>query len=151
VQAVADHLLPSPDRRLNRGAPVVARGFLPSHAAALGDALEVTVALCWCGVSRFAGHRRYTRWHNYCRFRVLVGDRGVNAVLIVGSIGGERSQRAVDLVKQGAGQDAIVDLFAGQRRCHDLTGLGIHTEMQLPPSPAPLGAVLLNQPFACTA
>jgi hypothetical protein len=42
----------------------------------------------------------------------MVGDRGVNAILIVGSISGERGQRTSDLVEQGTDPDTIVDLFA---------------------------------------
>jgi len=37
AQSVADHLFPSCDRRLYLGPPVVAGGFLSSHAALLGD------------------------------------------------------------------------------------------------------------------
>ena len=80
------------DCRLDLCAPTVARGFLPGRAALLGDALEMTVALCRRDFSRFARHRRAARRHNYRRFRMTVGDCGVNAILIVGSVSGERGQ-----------------------------------------------------------
>jgi hypothetical protein len=56
-----------------------------------------------------------------------------------------------DLIEQRANLSRIVHLFAGQRRGHDLPGVGIHTEVQLSPRPARPGAMLLDQPFARTA
>jgi hypothetical protein len=82
---------------------------------------------------------------------VTSGDAGVNAILIIGSIGNERGQRTRDLLEQGADLDSIVHVFTGQRRSHDLAGVGVHTEMQLPPRPARLGAMLCDQPLTGTA
>jgi hypothetical protein len=50
----------------------------------------------------------------------------------------------------GADLRAIVHLFRGQRRGHDLASAGIDAEMQFAPSAAGLGTVLLNQPLART-
>src|SRR3954449_869818 len=44
AQPVTDDALPSRDVSLHQSAPVVARGFLPSHAAVLGNGLEMPVA-----------------------------------------------------------------------------------------------------------
>jgi hypothetical protein len=68
-----------------------------------------------------------------------------------GPIAGERGQRIGDLVEQRADLRAIVHLFAGQRRGHDLAGVGMDTEMELAPGAAGLGAMFLNQPLARTA
>src|SRR5271165_5447675 len=114
AQPVADHLFPSPDRRLYLGPPIVAGGFLPSHAALLGDALEMTVALCRRGRGHFARHCSAARRHNHRGFRVTVSDAGVNAVLIIRPIADERGQRTHDLVKRRAGLSAIVHVFVGQ-------------------------------------
>src|SRR3954465_11759256 len=57
AQGVADHTLVSAHRRLRLGPLVVAGGFLPAHAAALGDALEMTVARRRIGLGRRARHR----------------------------------------------------------------------------------------------
>jgi hypothetical protein len=53
----------------------------------------------------------------------------VNSILIVGSIAGERRQRIRGLVEQGANLSAVVDVFAGQRRSHDLAGLSVDAEV----------------------
>jgi hypothetical protein len=66
------------------------------------------------------------------------GDFGINTVLIVGPITGERGQRAGDLVEQRADLSAVVHLFRGQRRGHDLTGAGIDADVQFAPSAAGL-------------
>jgi hypothetical protein len=73
------------------------------------------------------------------------------AILIVASSSNERGQRTADLVEQGTDLCAVTNLFAGRRRSRNLTGLRVHTEMQLPPDPARLGALLFNQPLARTA
>src|SRR4051794_26028314 len=99
AQPIADDLLPSPDGRLDLRTPVVAREGLPGHAARLGDTPEVAVALCRCGVSRCAWHRRGPWRHNHRRLRLTVGDCDVNTVLIVGPIAGERGQRIGDLLE----------------------------------------------------
>jgi hypothetical protein len=76
--------------RLDFGALVVAGGFLPSPAARLGDALEVTVALRW-RCRRFVAQHRCAawRWNHHCRIGVTLGDIGVNAILVIGGISGD--------------------------------------------------------------
>jgi hypothetical protein len=51
AQRVADHTFQSDHRRLRLSPLIVAGGFLPAHAAALGDDLEMTIALCRVGLS----------------------------------------------------------------------------------------------------
>ena len=106
---------------------------------------------CRRGFCRTTWHRRGAGRHNHRRVGVPVGDSSVNFILIVGAIAGERGHRIRDLIEQGADLSAVIDVFAGQRRSHDLAGLSIDTEVQFPPGPAPLGAMLLNQPLAGTA
>src|SRR5690348_2619391 len=91
TQPIADDLFPSPDGGLDLRAPVVARGCLPAHAARLGNTAEGAVALGWRGVSGCAWHRCDTWRHNHRRLRVMVSDSGVNTILIIGPIAGERS------------------------------------------------------------
>jgi hypothetical protein len=45
-KGIANHALVPADRRLDLGPQIVAAGFLPDHAAALGDHLQMAVALC---------------------------------------------------------------------------------------------------------
>jgi hypothetical protein len=55
------------------------------------------------------------------------------------------------MIEQRANLDRIVQLFAGQRRGHNLAGIGIHAKVQIPPRPSRAGAMFLDQPFARTA
>src|SRR3954463_4193425 len=59
--------------------------------------------------------------------------------------GGDRVR---DLVQQGADLGGVVFVAVGQGGGHDPASLGVHAEMELPPRPAPLGAVLLDPPRA---
>src|SRR3712207_8753353 len=68
--------------------------------------------------------------------------------LIIRAVAGERGDRSVNLVEQGTDLRAIIGILVGQHRRDDLSGVGIHTEVQLSPGPARASAVLLNQPFA---
>jgi len=55
------------------------------------------------------------------------------------------------LIEQGANLGAVVDLLCRQHRRDDLPGVGIQADVQLPPGPARLGAVFLDQPLARAA
>src|SRR5438309_5096986 len=61
AQRVTDHALVAADIGLHQGTPIVARCPLPAHAAALGDQLQVPVALGRRGLCRSAWHRARTR------------------------------------------------------------------------------------------
>ncbi len=76
------------------------------------------------------------------------GDLAVDAVLIVGAVGGERGNRAIHLIEQGADLGRIVDVAGGQRGRRNLPGVGVHGNVQLAPRPPCFRAVLLEQPFA---
>jgi hypothetical protein len=60
-------------------------------------------------------------------------------------------RQAVDLLEQGAGLYGIISIRAGQRRCDDLAGVGIHPAVQSGPGPTRPRAMFLGQPFARTA
>ncbi len=148
---------PSPITCLNRPmavsarARVVAGHLLPNHSSAFGDDLKVAVALRGRGRGRAARHRRGARRHNHRRFWMALGDAVVDAVLVVSAVGNERGHRSRNLIKQGADLGAVVDLLGGQQRRDDLACAGVQADMQLPPRPARLGAVLLEQPLARAA
>jgi hypothetical protein len=80
----------------------------PAHAALLGDTLEMAVALCRGDVSRATWHRRGAWWHHHRRIRVTFGNGGVNSILIVGPVAGERRYRIRDLVKERANLSRVV-------------------------------------------
>src|SRR4051794_16294901 len=98
AQSIADHLLPSADGGLGPGALRVPGRPLPSHPAPLGDVLEVAVALRRFALSCRARHRGRAWWHDDSGLRMALGDAGVDALLIIGTVTGERGDRAVHLI-----------------------------------------------------
>ena len=74
-------------------------------------------------------------------------DAGVDSVLVISTVAGERGHHARDLIQQGADLGTVVDLLGRERGGDDLTAAGIQADVQLSPRPADLGAVLLQQPL----
>jgi hypothetical protein len=62
---------------------------------------------------------------------MMLGDLATDVVPVVCAIGGERGDRAVYLVEQGANLRAIVGLVAGQFRRDDPARVGVGAKMQL--------------------
>jgi len=79
---------------------------------------------------------------------MTLGDCGGNTLLVICAIGGERGHGSHDLIEQGASLGIIIDFLRGQRRSHDLSGVGIQASVELTPGPTRLGAVLLDQLLA---
>jgi hypothetical protein len=75
-------------------------------------------------------------------------DLAVDTVLVVCTIAGQRSDGIINLVEQGTDLRAVIDIIGGQRRRDDPAGVGIDTDVQFAPRPAPARTVLLDQPFA---
>src|SRR3954471_6662282 len=148
AQPVPDHALEPADGGLAPGARIVARGLLPAHPALLGDEVQVAVPLRRRGLGRGAGHGGRARRNDDVRARVALGHVGVNALLVVRAVRRDGGDRVRDWVQQGADLGGVVLVAVGQGGGHDPAGLGVHAEMELPPRPAPLGAVLLDQPLA---
>ncbi len=90
AQLVADHLFPSAHGGFGPSARVASRPLQPSHAAVRADVrrtsrfdvLRVAVALGRCGLGRVARHGGRAWRDDDGRFRVALGDAGVNAVLV---------------------------------------------------------------------
>src|SRR3954465_10179560 len=148
AQPVPDHALEPAHGGLGPGARVVARGLLPAHPALLGDELQVAVPLRRRGLVRGAGHGGRARRNDDVRLGMALGHVGVNALLVVRAVRRDGGDRVRDLVQQGADLGGGVLVAVGQGGGHDPAGLGVHPEMELPPRPAPLGAVLLDPPRA---
>src|SRR3954464_13423338 len=64
---------------------------------------------------------------------MTLGNAGI---LIVRTVAGERGHLARDLVEQGPGLGAIINVTAGQWRGDDLSSIRVHAEVQLLPGPA---------------
>ena len=75
------------------------------------------------------------------------GDLAVDALLIIGAVGGERGDPAIHLIEQSPDLRGVIDVAGGQRGRRDLSGVGVHGNVQLAPGPSCLRAVLLEQPF----
>jgi hypothetical protein len=52
------------------------------------------------------------------------------------------------MAEQRADLSGVIHILGGERRSDDLAGLGIEADVQLPPRPACVGAVPLDQPLA---
>ena len=76
---------------------------------------------------------------------------GVDIVAVVGAVAGDGRHCPLDPLEQGTDLGAIVGILVGQHRGDDPAGVGVRREMQHSPGPAPLGAVLLDQPLARAA
>src|SRR6202022_3778361 len=83
AQRVTNHSLVAADIGLHQGTPIVTRRPLPAHAAALGDQLQVPVALGRRGLCRSAWHRARTWRHNDRRIRMTLADLSEDIVPIV--------------------------------------------------------------------
>src|SRR6202035_3968454 len=151
AQRVTDHSLVAADIGLHQGTPIVIRCPLPAHAAALGDQLQVPVALRRRGFCRCAWHRARTWRHNDRRIRMTLADLTVDIVAIIGAIAGKRRNRARNLLQQGTNLRAVIDILAGQLGGNDLSGVGVYADMELSPAPTHPCGMLLNQPLTGTA
>ena len=89
AQLVADHLFPPVHGGFDPGSPVVSRRGLPRHAPMPGYALEVAVLLGRCVLGRIAQHRGRAWRHDDGRFRMALGNAGVDTVLVVRAVAGE--------------------------------------------------------------
>ena len=47
---------------------------------------------------------------------MTVGNLAINAVLVVSTVSGERRDRTVNLIEQGADLGRVIDIAGGQRR-----------------------------------
>ncbi len=133
AQLIADDLLPSVHGGFDPGSPVVARRALPLHAPVPGNVLEMAVPLCRCGLGRVARHSVRARRDDNSRFGMTFGNPGVDAILVIRAVGGERRHGSCDLVQQGIGLRRVVHVLGGQRGSHDPTSFGVHAEMQHAP------------------
>jgi hypothetical protein len=88
-----------------------------------------------------AQYRRAARRNDHRRVRMTVGDVGVNAILVIGAIAGERGYRPRHLVKQRGDSRGIIPIVRCQLAC-----ICVHSDVQLPPGTARVGAMLLEQP-----
>ena len=111
----------------------------------LGDVLQMSFPLRGRSLCRVARHGGRARRDDDGRFRVPLGYASIDAGLVALAIVGGRGHRARDLVEQGANLGTVVGLFGRERSGDDLAGVGIHADVQLPPRPSRLGAVLLQQ------
>jgi hypothetical protein len=84
------------------------------------------------------------------RFRMPRRHLGVDAVSVVGAVGGEGRHGTIHPVEQGPDLRAVVGILVGERRGDDAAGAGVRGEVELLPGSTSLGAVLLGQPLAGT-
>jgi hypothetical protein len=115
-----------------------------------GDELKVAIALAGCHRGRVAEHAIPTRRHDDGRVGMTGRDTGVNAFLIISAVAGERGYGSDHLIGQRANLGAVINIIRGQHRSDDPPGVGIHSNVPLPPGSAPTGGVRLDPPLAGT-
>src|SRR5213592_664112 len=108
------------------------------------------VALGRRGLCRCAWHRARTWRHNDRRIRMTLADLTVDIVPIIAAVAGKRRNRARNLLEQGTDLRAVIDILAGQLGGNDLSGVGVHPDVELSPGPTHLCGVLLDQPLTGT-
>src|SRR5271170_7715816 len=145
---MTDDPFPAANIGFHQGTPVVPRRFLPTHAAMFGNRSQMPVTRSGRILGRLARHATRTRRHNDRRIGMAGSDLVVDAALVVCTIAGQRSDGIINLVEQGTDLRAVIDIIGGQRRRDDPAGVGIDTDVQSAPRPAPARTVLLDQPFA---
>ena len=98
----------------------ISRFVHQSPEAALGDELQVPVALGRCGLRRLARHRAGARRHDHGRPGMVRRDRGVDVVPVERAVAGEGGDGTVDPVEQGTDLRAVVGIPVGQHARDDL-------------------------------
>ncbi len=78
----------------------------------------------------------------------MVGDRVVGGLPVVGAVGCELPDPTIDLVEQRLHLRCVARVLVGHRMCNDLAAIGIQCHMQLSPTTAGSGAMLLPQTLA---
>src|SRR5436305_6931192 len=114
--------------------------FCQPHAAMLGNRLQMPVTRSGRILGRLARNGTRTRWHNDRCIGMAGSDLAVDAVLVVCTIAGQRSDGIINLVEQGTDLRAVIDIIGGQRRRDDPAGVGIDTDVQFAPRPASVRA-----------
>ena len=94
---------------------MVAGGLLPGHAAALGNVLQVTVSHRWCRLGCVARHGAGPWWDDDGRLGITGSGLAIDAVLVVSTVGGERRDRAINLIEQGPDLRGIIDVAGCDR------------------------------------
>lgn len=93
---------------------------------------------------RLARYFRGPRRHNDRRVGMMLGDRGLNAELLVCAVSDERRY----LVEQGGSSTNVVNLLGRLSRRDNLAGVGVHADVQLLPKVANFSAVSSQMPLA---
>src|SRR5271156_3358583 len=64
---------------------------------------------------------------------MTISDAGVDALLIIRAVAGERGDRTINLIEQGTDLRAVVNIVGGQRRRDDLASVRINPNVQFTP------------------
>src|SRR5918998_1216476 len=126
---------------LRERAPAVADRLLPAQAPPVLDHPDVPVALAGRGVGGPGPHGARAGGEDH-------PPRGGGPAAVVGAVGGDRGDRAGDLIEQWADLRGIALFAGGQLGGEDLAAPGIDREMELAPRPPAAPAMPLHLPFA---
>jgi hypothetical protein len=95
----------------------------------------------------FTRNRSGARWHDNGGTGMMRGDRGIYSRCVISAIAGGRCDRPDDWIEQRPHLRTVIDVVPGQFSGDDLTGVSIQVNVQFPPGPARLGAMLLHLLF----
>src|SRR5260221_5645368 len=108
VKTLADDGLVSVHRGFNEAPPGISGAALPSKAPMLFDRSKMLISLRRPGLARNRGR---SRRNDHGRRGMALHHRIVNRLAVIGSIGGHRAARAVDLVKQSGGRREVAAII----------------------------------------
>lgn len=111
----------------------VAGGRLPLQPTVFCDRRYVLVSLIRWPCITIAFHRRRTRWNDNVRGCAVLQDRLIGWLAIIGSVGCELVNLAVDLAEQRLHLGRIIRALIGQPMGNDLATIGIHCQMEFAP------------------
>jgi len=146
-QAATDDRLISADRGLDQRTRAVAGSGLPLHPAIRVDRHDMTVPLATgFGIAPLDGIG--ARRNNDGNAGAVVADGVVGWFAVIGAIGRELPNRAVDLVEQQLHLRGIAGILVGHDLGDDLAAVGIQCQMQFTPASPRPGTMVFLQPLA---
>ena len=108
----------------------IAGGCLPFQPTVACDCGNVLVPLTRrSGITAF--HRRRTRWNDDVRGGAVLQDRPIGWLAVIGSVGCELVDLAVDLIEQRCHLGRIIRFLVCRPMGNDRASFGIHCQMQL--------------------
>ena len=137
--ASADDRLVSVDSILDQAAPAVSGARVPLASTEFSDRADVTVSLPQRGRGPWTqlGIASRRNEHSDCSTFTALLSGFVHGTGVVRTVGRDRREGLIYLLKQGRNLGRVMRPTARQIRCNDLTRASVDREVQFSPSPVP--------------